>query len=128
MLLGALVQTLLLAVPISRVYAAVTIIAVLGFRLPDTVLVVSGWRENRFLRGVPARKTTVMLAGRDGDEDVGRVGGEKIAVLLLGAKVRRPLSLSESQSSEASSSFNGYFWCLPLYPSLDRFNIPRTET
>jgi hypothetical protein len=90
-MIGSTLQTLLLVLPIRRIYTVTPALTLLLIRAINTVLITYGYIPNPYLQSAIPKKSTAHLPDRNGN--FGAPGSEKIAVLLLGAKSNHPLGI-----------------------------------
>jgi heme-degrading monooxygenase HmoA len=91
LLLGAFLQSLLLLLPIPRLYLLLPSLLVLSLRAIDTALITYGWKPNPYLAGVIPKTTTGQMLSNNGEYT--GPGERKIAILLLGVRINHPLGL-----------------------------------
>lgn len=91
MLLGALFQTILFLLPISKLLTLTPAITVLLYRLISAYAVSYGYLPNPYLKNAIIGKTAVQFPDLDGK--FGEPGSQKITIFLLGAKSNHPLGI-----------------------------------
>ena len=139
LLVGACLECLLVLL-VPRLYALTPVIFLLAIRLLDTTVVTLGLRQNPYLQGALMKKTTAQVPDMDG-EFRSDPAGEKIVILLLGAKSNHPLGIfapnyvqtadymtkmSELLDAEAPGNGCGST-CAPTVPSLWSTRFPQAN-
>ena len=88
LLIGACMQSCLLFL-LPKFYGMAPAALILTAHLMNTVLITLGYKGNPYLEDVIMKKTSAQVPDQNGN--FGEAGGQKIAVLLLGAKSNHPL-------------------------------------
>ena len=97
LLIGAVLQTLLLAFPIGKVYALAPAILLLGFRFVKNLLITFGILANPYMKDVIIGKYAAVYPdaqGGFGERATPSNGG--VCVLLLGAQCNQYATLSHA--------------------------------
>lgn len=92
--IGAVSQTLLILLLPTR-YAVLPAFLYLIFTTIDTALITYNIKPNPYLQDVQPGRRTALVPSEDGHEIV--PGGQKVAVLILGAKSNHPLGIFAPQ-------------------------------
>ncbi|KAJ9294551.1 hypothetical protein DTO271G3_6819 [Paecilomyces variotii] len=65
---------------------------ILGYRVLDMVLIIYGFRQNRYMNGTVGRKTTAQIPDENGDFG-DKPSNATVVVLLLGLRTNHPLGI-----------------------------------
>ncbi|KAL8829244.1 MAG: hypothetical protein Q9191_002118 [Dirinaria sp. TL-2023a] len=96
LLLGAVLQALLVALPIRTLYAVAPAVTLLVWQVVDALMMSFGLKRNIYMDNVVQTKCTALVPDEQGSfsrASVGK-GGEGVCVFILGFRVNHPLSVA----------------------------------